>query len=169
MKNLSLKSNAYGKKIAAYMVCLKYGSSLSVRGINVTRCTVERLMRKLGIQGVRRGRKCITTIPDENAAKPLDYVNRNFTANRPNQLWVADITYVATWSGSVYVAFVIDVYSRKIIGWRALKSIKTVLILDALEQALWARDKPKGVVHHSDSNNVLALFYCINHPLMVHT
>jgi len=128
----------------------KVWKQLKREGFHVARCTVERLMRTLGIQGARRGRKCITTIRDENAAKPLDYVNRNFTANRPNQLWVADITYVATWSGFVYVAFVIDVYSRKIVGWRALKSMKTELILDALEQALWARGKPKGVVHHSD-------------------
>ncbi len=128
----------------------KVWKQLKREGIKAARCTVERLMKDLGIQGVCRGRRCITTIPDENAEKPLDHVNRNFTANRPNQLWVADITYVATWSGFVYVAFVIDVFSRKIVGWRALKSMKTQLILDALEQALWARGKPKGVVHHSD-------------------
>lgn len=128
----------------------KVWKQLKREGIKAARCTVARLMKELGLQGVRRGRRCITTIPDENAAKPLDYVNRNFTSSRPNQLWVADITYVATWSGFVYVAFVIDVYSRKIVGWRALKSMKTQLILDALEQALWARGKPKGVVHHSD-------------------
>ena len=128
----------------------KVWKQLKREGIMAARCTVERLMKDLGIQGVRRGRRCITTIPDENAEKPLDHVNRNFTASRPNQLWVADITYVATWSGFVYVAFVIDVFSRKIVGWRALKSMKTQLILDALEQALWARGKPKGVVHHSD-------------------
>jgi putative transposase len=116
----------------------------------VARCTVTRLMSILGIQGVRRGRRCITTIPDDSAAKPLDLVNREFTASRPNQLWVADITYVATWSGFVYVAFVIDVFSRKVVGWRVLKSMQTQLILDALEQALWARGKPKGVIHHSD-------------------
>lgn len=116
----------------------------------VARCTVARLMSILGIQGVRRGRRCITTIPDDSAAKPLDLVNREFTASRPNQLWVADITYVATWSGFVYVAFVIDVFSRKVVGWRVMKSMQTQLILDALEQALWARGKPKGVIHHSD-------------------
>ena len=129
---------------------IKVWKQLKREGIKTTRCTVGRLMKELGLQGVRRGRRCITTIPDESATKPLDYVNRDFTASRPNQLWVADITYVATWSGFVYVAFVIDVYSRKIVGWRALKSMKTQLILDALEQALWARGKPKGVVHHSD-------------------
>ena len=118
--------------------------------IPVARCTVERLMAKLGIAGVRRGKRCITTIPSEMADKPLDLVQRQFVADRPNQLWVADITYVATWSGFVYVAFVIDVFSRWIVGWRVLKSMQTELVLDALEQALWARGKPKGVTHHSD-------------------
>jgi len=116
-------------------------------------------MKDLGIQGVRRGRRCITTIPDENAEKPLEHVNRNFTASRPNQLWVADITYVATWTGFVYVAFVIDVFSRKIVGWRALKSMKTQLILDAPEQALWAIGKPKGVVHHSERGSQYVSIY----------
>lgn len=116
----------------------------------VARCTVERLMRQLGIEGVRRGKRCITTIPDEAAHKPLDLVQREFSASRPNQLWVADITYVATWSGFVYVAFVVDVFSRFIVGWRVLKNMQTNLILDALEQALWLRGKPKGVIHHSD-------------------
>ena len=116
----------------------------------VGRCTVERLMRKLGLEGVRRGRRCRTTIPSELSEKPLDLVNRQFISSRPNQLWVADITYVATWSGFVYVAFVTDVYSRFIVGWRVLKSMQTDLVLDALDQALWARGKPKGVTHHSD-------------------
>lgn len=118
--------------------------------IPTARCTVERLMKQLGIEGVRRGKRCITTIQDEAAHKPLDLVQRQFTAERPNQLWVADITYVATWSGFAYVAFVVDVYSRYIVGWRVLKHMQTDLILDALEQALWLRGKPKGVVHHSD-------------------
>jgi putative transposase len=118
--------------------------------VPVARCTVERLVKKLGIEGVRRGRRCITTIPSEAAHKPLDLVNRACSADHPNQLWVADITYVATWSGFVYVAFVIDVFSRYIVGWRVLKHMQTDFILDALEQALWARGKPKGVIHHSD-------------------
>ena len=117
---------------------------------SVARCTVSRLMKQLGIQGVTRGKTCVTTIPDTVADKPEDLVNRQFIADRPNQLWVADITYVATWSGFVYVAFVVDVYSRYIVGWRVLKHMKTDLILDALEQALWARGKPQGVTHHSD-------------------
>jgi len=107
-------------------------------------------MGKLGIEGVRRGRRCITTIAADMADRPADLVNRQFTAEQPNQLWVADITYVATWSGFVYVAFVIDVFSRYIVGWRVLKSLQTDLVLDALEQALWARGKPRGVTHHSD-------------------
>jgi transposase InsO family protein len=118
--------------------------------IAVARCTVERLMRLLGLQGVVRGRKCRTTLSDDSVARPLDRVNRQFRATRPNQLWVADFTYVATWAGFVYVAFVVDVFARRIIGWRAARSMQTDLVLDALEQALWARSDAKGVVHHSD-------------------
>ena len=118
--------------------------------IEVARCTVERLMKRLGIQGVRRGRKCWTTISDDTLARPADLVNRQFIAMQPNQLWVADITHVATWSGFVYVAFVIDVFSRHIVGWRVSRSLHTDLVLDALEQALWSRTKTEGLIHHSD-------------------
>src|SRR5690606_4341763 len=118
--------------------------------IPAARCTVERLMKRLGIEGVRRGKRCITTLPSGLAAKPLDLVNREFTADRPHQIWVADSTYVSTWMGLVYVAFVVDVFSRRIVGWRAMKHMQTDLVLDALEQALWARGKPRGVTHHSD-------------------
>ena len=128
----------------------KVWRQLNRESIPVARCTVERLMSLLGLEGVRRGRRCITTIPAESAHKPLDLVQREFAAGRPNQLWVADITYVATWSGFVYVAFVVDVFSRFIVGWRVLKHMQTDLILDALEQALWSRGKPRGVIHHSD-------------------
>ena len=134
----------------------KVWKQLNREHIYVARCTVARLMKQLNIQGVTRGKTCITTIPDMTADKPQDLVNRRFHADRPNQLWVADITYVATWSGFVYVAFVIDVYSRYIVGWRVLKHMKTALILDALEQALWARGKPKGVIHHSDRGSQYA-------------
>lgn len=102
-------------------------------------------MKHLGLQGVRRAKRCITTLPDEAAHKPLDWVQRQFIATRPNQLWVADITHVPTWSGFVYVAFVVDVYARYLVGWRVLKHMQTDLILDALEQAcllrqaLWLR------------------------------
>ena len=128
----------------------KIWHQLKREGVEVARCTVERLMQRLEIQGVRRGKLHKTTIPDETQDKPLDLVNRQFIAERPNQLWVADITYVATWSGFVYVAFVIDVYSRYIVGWRVTTSMQTNLILDALEQALWHRGKPKGLIHHSE-------------------
>lgn len=120
----------------------KLWKQLNREGIPSARCTVERLMRRLGIEGVRRGKRCITTIPADMADKPLDLVNRQFTAERPDQLWVADITYVATWSGFIYVAVVVDVFSRRIVGWRVLKSLQTDLVLDALEQAVWARGKP---------------------------
>jgi putative transposase len=118
--------------------------------IEVARCTVERLMQSLGIEGARRGRSCRTTISDAEANRPADLVQRQFVATRPNQLWVADITYVATWSGFVYVAFVIDVFARYIVGWRVARSMRTDLVLDALEQALWARKGAEGVIHHSD-------------------
>ncbi len=118
--------------------------------IPTARCTVERLMRRLGIYGAVRGRKPKTTIPDEAAARPADLVERDFTADQPNQLWVADLTYVATWLGFVYVAFIIDVFSRKIVGWRVSRSLRSDLALDALEQALWARPDTEELVHHSD-------------------
>jgi len=119
-------------------------------GITVARCTVERLMRRMGLVGVIRGRKPRTTIPDEAASRPADLVERDFTAAHPNQLWVADLTYVATWAGFVYVAFVIDVFSRMIVGWRASRSLRSDLALDALEQALYARPDIDRLVHHSD-------------------
>lgn len=128
----------------------KVWRQLNREGIPVARCTVERLMRAQGLHGVVRGRRCRTTIGDEVADRPLDRVNRQFTATRPNQLWVADITFVATWSGFVYVAFVVDVYARRIVGWRVSRSLRTDLVLDALEQALWLRRDTEGLVHHSD-------------------
>ena len=120
-------------------------------GIAVARCTVERLMRTMGLRGAVRGRAFkITTIADEFAVRPADLVQREFVATRPNQLWVADLTYVATWSGFIYVAFVIDVFSRCIVGWRVSNSLRSDLALDALEQALHARPRSHGLVHHSD-------------------
>ena len=119
--------------------------------VDVARCTVERLMRGMGLRGAIRGRAFkVTTVADETALRPPDLVARQFTATRPNQLWVADITYVATWLGFAYVAFVIDVFSRRIVGWRVSSSLKSDLALDALEQALHARPHTDGVVHHSD-------------------
>jgi transposase InsO family protein len=128
----------------------KVWRQLNREGIPVARCTVERLMRDLGLSGAVRGRKFKTTIADDTAARPADLVCREFTASRPNQLWVSDLTYVATWQGFVYVAFVIDVFSRMIVGWRASRSLRTDLALDALEQALWARPDTQQLVHHSD-------------------
>lgn len=109
----------------------KVWKQLHREGITTARCTVERLMRAKGLPGVVRGRKLKTTIPDEAALRPPDRVERNFTATRPNQLWVADLTYVATWQGFVYVAFVIDVFSRKIVGWRTTASLRIDIALDA--------------------------------------
>ena len=107
-------------------------------------------MQQLELQGVRRGAKRRTTVSNGALPHPADRVNRQFTATRPNQLWVADITYVATWSGLTYTAFVVDAYARRIVGWRVSRSLRTDLVLDALEQALWARDGTHGVIHHSD-------------------
>ena len=128
----------------------KVWRQMNREGIRVARCTVERLMRGLGLAGAVRGRKFKTTIADETTARPADLVCREFTASRPNQLWVSDLTYVSTWQGFVYVAFVIDVFSRMIVGWRASRSLRTDLALDALEQALWARPDTHELVHHSD-------------------
>jgi len=128
----------------------KVWRQLKREGVEVARCTTARLMRDLGLQGAIRGRKYKTTIPDEGATRPPDLVDRDFTATRPNELWVADLTYVATWRGFVYAAFVIDVFSRMIVGWRVSSSLRTDLALDALEQALHFRSDTDGLVHHSD-------------------
>jgi|TARA_Y100001951_G_C11265591_1_gene255294 transposase InsO family protein len=128
----------------------KVWKQLNREDIEVARCTVERLMKRLGLEGARRGKGCKTTIADTGADRPADLVQRQFVADRPNQLWVADITYVATWRGFAYVAFVIDVFSRHIVGWRVASSMRTDLVLDALEQAVWARGGAEGVIHHSD-------------------
>jgi putative transposase len=130
-------------------------------GISVARCTVERLLRQLGLQGVRRGKPHKTTTPDQAADRPADLVDRDFSAARPNQLWVADRTDVATWAGFVYVAFVIDVFSRFIVGWQASRSLRTDLALDALEMAIWRRQAQlDGLVHHSDrGSQYLAIRY----------
>ena len=117
----------------------KVWRQLEREGTAVARCTVERLMRRQGLQGVMRGKVVRTTISDSKAPCPLDKVNRQFKAERPNQLWVSDFTYVSTWQGWLYVAFVIDVFARRIVGWRVSSSMRTDFVLDALEQALYAR------------------------------
>ena len=133
-------------------------------GQDVARCTVERLMRTLGLRGVLRGKKIVTTNPDTSQPCPDDKVNRLFKADRPNKLWgeplcaigsrtmASDFTYVPTWSGTVYVAFVIDVFARRIVGWRASTSMKTQFVLAALDQAIWQRKTPdnRALIHHSD-------------------
>ncbi|MBH2008546.1 MAG: IS3 family transposase [Xanthomonadaceae bacterium] len=130
----------------------KIWRQLAREGVTVARCTVERLMRRLGLRGVMRGKVVRTTISDSKAPCPLDRVNRQFKADRPNQLWVSDFTYVSTWQGWLYVAFVIDVFARRIVGWRVSSSMRTDFVLDALEQALYARKPEQGssLVHHSD-------------------
>jgi putative transposase len=130
--------------------------TLNREGTPVARCTVERLMREHGLRGVTRGRTVRTTVADESATRPADRVQRNFTADAPNRLWVADFTYVPTWNGMVYVAFVIDAFARRILGWRAAATMKTSLVLDALEMAIWARGRIgvtdfSGLIHHNDA------------------
>lgn len=129
----------------------KLWRQLRREGTSVARCTVARLMRDLGLRGVVRGRHHRTTFSDETAPRPADLVQRDFRAPVPNRLWVADLTYVRTWAGFAYVAFIIDVYSRYIVGWHVSRSLRTDLVLTALEQALWVREGPfDGLVHHSD-------------------
>jgi transposase InsO family protein len=134
-----------------------YGASkvwrqLRREGFDVARCTVERLMRSMGLRGVIRGKPVKTTVSDQAVPCPLDHVKRQFQAPRPNVLWVSDFTYVATWQGFVYVAFVIDTFARRIVGWRASRTAHTGFVLDALEQALHDRRPTRrgGLVHHSD-------------------
>ncbi len=141
----------------------KVWRQLQREGFVVARCTVERLMRQLGLAGVVRGRRCRTTIPADLADRPADRVQRQFTASRPNQLWVADFTYVATWAGFVYVAFVIDVFARRIVGWRVARTMSTALVLDALEQALHARRAGHGLIHHSDRGSQGGFQWSLQH------
>ena len=130
----------------------KVWRQLQREGIQVARCTVERLMRIQGLRGVKRGKIVRTTFADTAAPCPLDLVKRQFKADRPNQLWVSDFTYVSTWAGFVYVAFIIDVFARRIVGWRVSRSMRTDFVLDALEQALYTRqpERDASLIHHSD-------------------
>jgi putative transposase len=135
----------------------KVWRQLNREGVEVARCTVERLMRTDGLAGAVRGATQRTTRPDPAAPRPEDLVERQFVADRPNQLWVVDFTYVATWSGFVYVAFCVDVFARVITGWRTARSMTTDLVLDALEMAIWQRERAghsiQGLVHHSDAGS----------------
>jgi transposase InsO family protein len=130
----------------------KVWKQMNREDLAVARCTVERLMRRAGLQGVMRGKVIRTTFSDANAPCPRDRVHRQFHAERPNQLWVSDFTYVSTWQGWLYVAFVIDVFARRIVGWRVSTSMHTDFVLDALEQALYARqpERDARLIHHSD-------------------
>jgi putative transposase len=130
----------------------KVWHQLNREGVPVARCTVERLMKRLGLEGARCGKVVKTTVPDKALPCPLDRVNRQFKADRPNQLWVSDFTYVSTWQGWLYVAFVIDVFARRIVGWRVSSSMRTDFVLDALEQALYDRQpgQTDELIHHSD-------------------
>lgn len=133
----------------------KVWRQLKREGVQVARCTVERLTKRLGLKGARRGKVVRTTVPDKALPCPLDRVNRQFKADRPNQLWVSDFTYVSTWQGWLYVAFVIDVFARRIVGWRVSSNMRTDFVLDALEQALYARqpELTDALVHHSDKGS----------------
>ena len=132
----------------------KVWAQLNREGVSVARCTIERLMRELGLRGAVRGKPVRTTVGDDAAERPRDLVDRDVAAPAPNRLWVADLTYVRTWSGFVYVAFITDVFSRRIVGWQASRSLKTDLALDALEQAIWSRQRDGAnldeLIHHSD-------------------
>jgi putative transposase len=136
--------------------------------VKVARCTVERLMAREGLKGAVRGKKRRITIPDGGSTRAPDLVDRDFKAAAPNRLWVSDFTYVPAWSGVVYVAFTIDVFSRRIVGWKADTTMKTPLVLDTLEMALWARDHhgqpvPKGLISHSDAGSQAGLNWSSQH------
>ncbi|MFF9691278.1 IS3 family transposase [Streptomyces sp. NPDC014623] len=147
----------------------KVWRELHRQGHIVARCTVERLMCELGITGTARGKKIITTIPDSSAERAPDLLDRNFVAPAPNRCWVADFTHVKTWSGVVYVAFVVDTFSRRIVGWSAATSKETTLVLDALDMALWQRDREERpyrrgeLIHHSDAGSQYTSFRLADH------
>ncbi|MCY0947086.1 IS3 family transposase [Streptomyces antarcticus] len=147
----------------------KIWRELNRQGHVVARCTVERLMREMGIAGAVRGKKVITTIPDSAATRAPDRLDRDFVATAPNRTWVADFTHVATWAGVVYVAFVVDTFSRRIVGWSAATSKETRPVLDALEMALWQRDRDgfpyqRGeLIHHSDAGSQYTSFRLAEH------
>jgi transposase InsO family protein len=153
-RDLSLKADIWRVHAANFGVygVRKVWRQLGREGISVARCTVARLMRQMGLQGAVRGRQARTTVSNPAAACPLDRVNRQFRAPRPNALWLSDFTYVATWQGFVYVAFVIDAYARRIVGWRVSRTAHAAFVLDALEQALADRRPVQGggLIHHSD-------------------
>ena len=142
--------HVHGEHFGVYGV-RKLWRQLQRENIPVARCTVARLMRELGLTGVVRGKVKRTTVSDASAPRPADLVDRNFHVPAPNRLWVADLTYVRTWSGFAYVAFIVDAYSRRIVGWQIARSLRAELALDALEQALWTRQEPlDGLIHQKE-------------------
>jgi putative transposase len=160
---IDLVATAREHKFRARFGARKMWLHLRSNGHDVARCTVERLMAAQGWAGALRGKKPRTTIAAAEDARPTDLVDRDFTAPAPNRLWVADFTYVATWSGMVYVAFIFDVFSRRIVGWRAATSMTTDLVLDTLEMAIWARARDgisdlTGLVHHTDAGSQYTSF-----------
>lgn len=146
------RSRVSGKPTCRSTACQKVWKQMNREGIAVARCTVGRLMKLQGLRGAVRGQRVRTTIADVSAPRPLDQVNRQFKDDRPNQLWVSDFTYVSTWQGWLYVAFVIDVFARRIVGWRVSSSMSTDFVLDALEQALYACQPGEDgtLIHHFD-------------------
>ena len=151
------------QKLVKRLGARKMWLRLRGKGHDVARCTIERLYREKGWEGARRARVMRTTIPDEGHDRPADLVDRDFVVHAPNQLWVADFTYVATWSGTVYVAFIFDAFSRMIVGWRAATSMTTDLVLDALEMAIWSRRQEgisdlTGLIHHNDAGSQYTSF-----------
>lgn len=157
-------ARVFAENFAVYGV-RKVWRQMMREGFWIGRCTVERLMREMGLQGVIRGKPVRTTISDQAAPCPLDHVNRQFHAPAPNRLWVSDFTYVATWEGFVHVAFVIDVYARYIVGWRVSRTAHASFVLDALEQALHDRRPVHrgGLVHHSDRGSQGGLNRSLQH------
>jgi len=156
IRDAALKVTLLALWVANYEVygARKLWKAVERAGERVGRDQVARLMRELGIAGVRRGRKVRTTTADEKATRPPDLVERRFVAARPNELWVTDLTYVATWAGTVYVCFIVDVYSRMIVGWRTATNMATAMVLDALEMARWSRGtRLEGLVCHSDAGS----------------
>ena len=158
-------ARVFAENFAVYGV-RKVWRQLQRESVDVARCTVARLMQSMGLQGVIRGKPIRTTISDKAAPCPLDHVNRQFQAPRPNAFWVSDFTYVSTWTGFVYVAFVIDAYARRIVGWRVSRTAHAGFVLDALEQALHERRPAHraGLVHHSDRGSQGGFKWSSQHP-----
>jgi putative transposase len=171
VRDEALKERIQDVYTSNYRVCgaRKIWRELNRRGHAVARCTVERLMRELGIQGAVRGKRVITTIPGGRVQRAPDLVDRDFVAAAPNRCWVADFTHVKTWSAAVYVAFVVDTFSRRIVGWSAATVKETVFVLDALEMAIWQRDRdqqpvqPGELIHHSDAGSQYTSFKLAEH------